>query len=573
MQLRPYQQEAVDAVYRFLCENAELNPCVVAPTGAGKSVIIAQLVMDVVTRWDGRVLLLAHVKELLEQNAEKIQALCPTLDIGLHSAGLGRYDTKNAAIVAGIQSVYRKAELLGRFDLVIVDEAHLISPSGDGMYRTLLAKLKTLNPQLRIVGLTATPYRLDGGLICKPENFLNAICYDIKVTYLIEQGYISRLVSQEGVAETDFSAFHLRGGEFVNEEVVRAMDSADLVERACAEIVQKTQARKHVLIFGASVSHCQHIAQTITRLTGEECPVVTGETSKAERANLLERFKGTAKADLFGTERVKPLKFLANVNVLTTGFDAPCIDCVVLLRPTASTALYVQMVGRGFRLAPGKQNCLILDYGGNVLRHGPVNDVQVSEDGPAKTKRARVCPQCRTHLRAKQQICHECGYTFPPPTVRAPPKTRTTASTLEVVGRRTQAETHDVTYEVLSTRYFVHEKRGEEGAAPSLRIEHQVFGQVRPICLWKCPQHPKAWVRHKFASWWRGMARNPDERVPKTAKEAVLLNEVGAVLKQVSRITLRYREGSNFPEDIGYEFAPEPCAEEAASTCQDDLPF
>ena len=222
MQLRPYQQEAVDAVYRFLCENAELNPCVVAPTGAGKSVIIAQLVMDVVMRWDGRVLLLAHVKELLEQNAEKIQALCPTLDIGLHSAGLGRYDTKNAAIVAGIQSVYRKAELLGRFDLVIVDEAHLISPSGDGMYRTLLAKLKTLNPQLRIVGLTATPYRLDGGLICKPENFLNTICYDIKVTYLIEQGYISRLVSQEGVAETDFSAFHLRGGEFVNEEAIFA---------------------------------------------------------------------------------------------------------------------------------------------------------------------------------------------------------------------------------------------------------------------------------------------------------------------------------------------------------------
>ena len=168
MELRPYQAEAVEAVYNHL-RTKDNNPCIVLPTGTGKSVVIAKIVSDAVSQWGGRALILAHVKELLEQNAGKVKALCPEIPIGIFSAGLKSRDTDEPVIVAGIQSVYEKACDLGAFDLIIVDEAHLIAPDGDGMYRTFLKDMKVINPKVRVIGLTATPFRLKGGLICQPE--------------------------------------------------------------------------------------------------------------------------------------------------------------------------------------------------------------------------------------------------------------------------------------------------------------------------------------------------------------------------------------------------------------------
>ena len=172
MELRPYQKEAVEAVYKHL-RTRDDNPCVACPTGTGKSIIIAQIVSDAVQQWSGRVLILAHVKELLEQNADKIRVLCPDLDIGVYSAGLNSRDTDHSVIVAGIQSIYKRACELGTFDLIIVDECHLLAPDGEGMYRTFLSDAKVVNPNLRVIGLTATPFRMKGGQICKPENLLN----------------------------------------------------------------------------------------------------------------------------------------------------------------------------------------------------------------------------------------------------------------------------------------------------------------------------------------------------------------------------------------------------------------
>jgi DNA repair protein RadD len=144
------------------------NPCVVIPTGGGKTPVIATICSDAVTRWDGRVLILAHVKELLEQAADKLDQICPDIHVGVYSAGLKRRDTTHAVIIAGIQSVYQKAEQLGHFDLVIVDEAHMIPMEGDGMYRRLLADMRRINPHLRVIGLTATPFRMASGPICVP---------------------------------------------------------------------------------------------------------------------------------------------------------------------------------------------------------------------------------------------------------------------------------------------------------------------------------------------------------------------------------------------------------------------
>lgn len=350
----------MNAVYQYLAEHDD-NPCVVTPTASGKSVMIAQIAKDAVTLWNGRVLILAHVKELLEQNAGKIKALCDGIDVGIYSAGLDRRDTDNPIIVAGIQSVWNKADKLGKFDVVIVDEVHTISiDNEDSMYRKFLAAEKEINPLVRVVGFTATPFRLKGGLICKPENIMNNICYEVGIKEMIRQGYLSPLIARAGREEAKLDNLHIRAGEFIAEEIAAAMDVDSLTNSACREIVELTRERKSVLIFTSSVEHCHHVADYIRRYSGQECAIVTGETPADERAEIIDRFKGKQiPADLFGNMK-PPLKFLCNVNVLTTGFDAPNTDCVVLLRPTASPGLLIQMVGRGFRLSPetGKTNCL-----------------------------------------------------------------------------------------------------------------------------------------------------------------------------------------------------------------------
>ena len=417
MVLRPYQEAAVNAVYEHL-GSKDTNPCVVLPTGTGKSLVLAQIAKDTALNWQGRVLILAHVKELLEQNADKIQRLCEEIPVGIYSAGLKSRQTKEPVIVAGIQSVYNKACDLDAFDLIMIDECHLIAPDGDGMYRTFLKDMKVINPRVRLVGMTATPFRLKGGLICKPENLLNEICYEAGLKEMIQQGYLSPLVSRAGSAEANLGNLHIRGGEFIGDEIAAAMDTEQLVNAACREIVDLTRDRKSVLIFTSSVKHCQHVAEAIRGYSGQECAVVTGETPAGERAEIIDRFKGKfVPADLFGTPK-PPLKYLCNVSVLTTGFDAPNTDCVVLLRPTNSPGLLVQMVGRGTRLSPetGKTDCLVLDYGGNILRHGPVDMIRVKDKTPGGGDApAKKCPQCLALIHAGYSKCPQCGYEFPPP--------------------------------------------------------------------------------------------------------------------------------------------------------------
>ena len=553
---RPYQSEAVEAVYEHL-RTKDNNPCVVLPTGTGKSLVLAQIAKDSVEKWNGRVLILAHVKELLEQNADKIRKLCPELKIGIYSAGLRSRDTTEQVIVAGIQSVYNKACELDAFDLVIVDEAHLISSEGDGMYRTFLADMKVINPHVRVIGLTATPFRLKGGLICKPENILNEICYEAGLKEMIQQGYLSPLISRAGRAEANLANLHIRGGEFISDEVAAAMDNDALVTSACREIVELTRDRKSVLIFTASVDHCKHVAEKIQAFSGKECAIVTGDTSPAERAEIIARFKGEfIPADLFGTPK-PPLKFLANVNVLTTGFDAPNTDCVVMLRPTNSPGLLIQCAGRGTRLSPetGKTNCLFLDYGGNILRHGPLDMIKVKEPGSGKggDAPAKKCPQCLALIHAGYTACPECGYVFPPK--ESNDKMTQTASSAGVISG--QVDYTD--YEVLDVYYCVHEKRGADPDAPkTMRVDYQVgFNEFKSE--WVCPEHT-GYARGKFEKWWHERAALGCP-MPRSAREAVSLANEG-LLAAPESITVKTIAGERFERVTGFRLKERPVMRE-----------
>ena len=535
--LRPYQGEAIHAVYDHL-RHRDDNPCVVIPTAGGKTPVMATICRDAVTQWDGRVLILAHVKELLEQAADKLHTMAPDLwnQIGVYSAGLKSRNTDHAIIVAGIQSVYRRACELGRFDLILIDEAHMLPPDGEGMYRQFLTDAKVVNPHVRLIGLTATPYRMSTGTICGPDNLLNHVCYEVGVRELIVQGYLCPLKTKAGRRKADTSGLHIRGGEFIAGEVETLMDDDALVRSACAEIVEHTQDRHSVLIFAAGVQHAQHVQRVLGEL-GHECGFVCGDTPGIFRDEILKRF------------REGELKYLANVNVLTTGFDAPGIDCVVLLRPTNSPGLYYQMVGRGFRLHPQKQDCLILDFGGNILRHGPLDALQIKDRSSGEGEApAKECPQCQAVIHAAYAACPECGYEFPPPEKEKHDATAHTGGILS--GQVTETD-----YEVQDVYYCFHVKRGAPPEHPkTLRIDYQIgFNDYKSE--WVCPAHPPgSYARGKFETWWRARSNEP---CPDTAEQAVAIGEAGGIA-QPSTITVRSVTGEKFDRITQYQLGPIP---------------
>jgi DNA repair protein RadD len=521
MQLRPYQSEAIAAVYEHL-RTRDDNPCVVIPTGGGKTPVIATICRDAVAQWGGRVVLLAHVKELLEQAADKLRTIASDVPMGIYSAGLKRKDLGYAVTVAGIQSIWKKACDLGPVDLIIVDEAHMVPAEDDGMYRQFIADAKVVNPNVRIIGLTATPYRMKSGSICAAENILNHVCYEVGVRELIVQGFLSPLKTKAGLQKISTDDLHVRAGEFVASEVEDVMDKEGLVEGACAEIAAHTKDRSATLIFSSGIRHGQHIVDVLKAKHGVECGFVTGDTPDGVRSAILGRF------------RAGELKYLCNVNVLTTGFDAPHIDCVALVRPTMSPGLYYQMVGRGFRLHPGKADCLVLDFGGNVLRHGPVDAIRISTDDRGDGEApAKECPNCQALIAAGYQTCPQCGHVFPEPNKQ---QHEAKASTEGILSGQTSREDHQVS----ETTYHVHYKRHDPSAPLTMRVEYRV-GFNRFFREWVCFDHT-GYARTKAEAWWRARSVEP---VPGGTEEAVEMAKAGALAPTLA-ITIEKKAGDQF---------------------------
>ena len=514
---------------------------------SGKTPVLASICKDAVEKWAGRVLILSHVKELLGQAAEKLSAICPEIPVGIYSAGLGERTTQGPIIIAGIQSVYQKAQELGKFDLIIIDEAHLIAPDGDGMYRHFLSDMKAINPNIRLIGLTATPFRMSSGLICGSENILNDICYEIGIKELIAQGYLCPLISKGSSRKLDYSKLHIRAGEFVSSEVDELVNTDNNVHAACHEIIEKTADRNRVLIFAASVEHAVNVKKTLEKMTGLECGMVTGSTPPMERDQLLRRFKGeTVQANLFN-ETCPDLKYMVNINVLTTGFDNPQIDCVVMLRPTASPGLYVQTVGRGFRLHDTKKDCLVLDFAGNIMRHGPVDMIRIRDkvEGGNGDAPVKECPECNLIIHAAYSICPGCGHEFPK---QEHAEHEGHASEENVLSCD---ETNE--YEVEDVFYAVHQKAGADDSAPkTMRVDYKI-GRNQFRSEWLCVEH-EGWPRKKFERWWNERTKAP---LPSSAYEAVQVSNSGALAKP-SQITVVRKAGEKYERVSGYVLGPVP---------------
>jgi DNA repair protein RadD len=384
--LRSYQQEAVDNTIKYFQKRRD-PAVIVLPTGAGKSLVIAALAKVA----HGRVLVLAHVKELVEQNHQKFTSM--GFEAGIFSASLGLKDFHQKTIFGSIQSVARaNDDFFQQFSLLIIDECHRVSDEGATQYQAVIEKLKKNNPTLCILGLTATPYRLglgwiyevahNGEIKSEQKRFFKQCVYELPLSYMIKNKFLTHPVKVNiPVTCYDFSELTEKNRMYSESEVEELLKNqkrlTPLIIKNIVDITEKFE-RQGVMIFSATINHAKEI---MSYLPQDQAQLVIGDTDIKERAHIIDDFK------------MKKFKYLVNVSVLTTGFDAPHVDVIAILRPTESNSLYQQIIGRGLRLHEGKSDCFILDYTG--MGHD-IFKPEVSDTRPSKESSIVniQCPQC-----------------------------------------------------------------------------------------------------------------------------------------------------------------------------------
>lgn len=398
---RWYQEEAIEqGIFDYYNKGNKGNVILKLPTGSGKSLVQAEAIKRIVTAYPTqRILCLAHVSELVTQNHAELLGQYPAADAGIYAASVGKKQLRNQITFAMIQSIYQKADQVGRVDLIFVDECHLLSSQASGRYLTFVNGLKKINPHLKIIGLSATPWRMDNGSLTMGDSAIfNRITYEVSLTTLIEEGSLCNVRSVDTHTDADFSKLKVgSSGDFTAKSIHDAIESLDNTKKAIDEACLLGKDRNSWLVFSCSIEHAENAAQSLSD-NGVACKIITGKTPKKERAQIIEDFKNFK------------FKALVSVSCLTTGFNAKNADFMVCLRPTQSSSLWVQMVGRVMRTHPTKTDGLLADYGGNIERHGPIEDIQPPKKEKG-TARKKTCPECQNKCASSAKHCH-CGYVF-----------------------------------------------------------------------------------------------------------------------------------------------------------------
>jgi len=383
--LRPYQQEAVErTVLHFRKTN---DPAVIVlPTGAGKSLVIAELARIA----KQKILVLAHVKELVEQNAQKYKSF--NLEASIFSAGLKEKSLSHQVTFASVQSLSRNLDKLNEhYSLLIIDECHRVNGDKKSQYGKVINALKEHNPKLKVLGLTATPFRLGMGWIYhhhyhgfvrgNSESPFKSCIFELPLRYMIKNNYLTPPNEIDAaISHYDFSALSANAfGQYSSEDMNALLKSSTRATKAILEqVLEYSETREGVMVFAATVMHAREI---LSYLPEAQSALITGDTPNNERDKIINQFKA------------KQLKYLVNISVLTTGFDAPHVDFIAILRPTESVSLYQQIVGRGLRLSESKKDCLVIDYAGNGfdLFYPEVGDKKGDSDNdPVQV----LCPGC-----------------------------------------------------------------------------------------------------------------------------------------------------------------------------------
>jgi DNA repair protein RadD len=539
IQLRSYQRRVLDDLYAWFHRHPTGNCIVNACVGAGKSVVIAALCHEAKAKWpETRIVMCVPSQELCRQNLDKLLALWPNAPAHVFSAALGRREMGADILYATIGSIYKRAHEMGRVDLLLIDEVHLLGESETGMYRKLIADLLIYNPAMRVVGLTGTDFRGNGVFLTDQDNpLLHGTAAIVTMDELLEAGYLAPLTTEVTQTQIDTSQVAIQRGDYAIAQLAAAADKAAIVDAACDEMVALAAQRRMWLVFAVTVEHAHHIAEAL-RLRGVMCEVVSANTPQADRVRHVADFKGGR------------LRALVNVATLTTGFDAPEVDCIALLRATKSPVMYTQIMGRGMRTAPGKTDCLVLDFTNTVATLGPVNKIKGHPRPPKKigaTAPFRVCDQCGSHNHATASQCIDCGFKFPEPERI---KHGAMASTAQVLAFGAIAR--QVTRRPVSRVEYRHHIK--QDSPSSLRVDY--FDGLQQIASeWVTLNHA-GWARAKAESWW--MRRKPDTAqgmVPGTVAQALDWINSGYQLKEPTALVLD--ESGRYKEIKAYEWATE----------------
>jgi DNA repair protein RadD len=403
--LRYYQQEALDAIYNFFLTGQKGNPLIGLPTGTGKSVLPAAFIHGIMKQWPNqRFLMITHVKELIEQNANVMLKVWPEAPLGIYSSGLKSKDTAHPIIFGGVQSMIKHPDWFGHRDIAFVDEAHLVSANESSQYQTFFAFMKLINPNLKIIGMSATLYRMGMGMITENGLFTDVVYNKTDLNgfnQLVEQGFISPLIPLRTKTELDVSDVGVQQGEFVATQLQGAVDKAEITYKALQEGVHAGKDRRSWLIFASGIEHAEHIAEQLGAF-GIDCAPIHSKRPSDYNDAAIKAFKKNK------------LRAIVNYGKLTTGFDYPEIDFILMLRPTLSVPLWVQMLGRGTRPAEGKSNCLVLDFARNTPRLGPINDPAIPKmkKGAPGEMPIKLCENCGAYNHISAKVCCQCNEAF-----------------------------------------------------------------------------------------------------------------------------------------------------------------
>ena len=400
LELRYYQRESLDALYKYWAEGGG-NGLIVLPTGAGKALVIAKLIEELLADFpDMRILNVTHDSRLVGQNFKEFIGLLPFAPAGIYSAGLNRRDAHAQVLFCGIQSVWNKIDQIGNIDLIIVDEAHAISRNANTQYGKFFAAVRRKNPDSRTCGTTATDYRMDSGKLTDASEedvvdedgnlvrfkLFDDVVYEIGIAELIEQGFLTRLTSQKTASKIDLKGIGTRGGEYVPGQVSEAAER--IIEEAVAEDMVLSEGRRAGLFFSTSKENAAHIAEVIKR-HGRTCAVLTSDNAH-QTAEIFEGF------------RSGKYWAISSVSMITTGTNFPFVDFISLILSTKSPGKLVQILGRGTRNCEGKTDCLVADHGRNLAYHGPIDQIRPREPGKGLGEQPKkLCPQDAQDVEGK----------------------------------------------------------------------------------------------------------------------------------------------------------------------------
>jgi DNA repair protein RadD len=457
----------------------------------------------------GKIIVLTHVQELVQQDYDSIKWVWPGASVSLFSSGLKQKDLTGRTIVAGVQSFASVAHEVENPSIVIIDECHMIPMSGETLYRKTIDVLRQANPKLVVIGLTATPFRMKGGHLLDCGLFNHVACdFSSKETFLrfVNEGYLAKLTTKATSTQFDLSQVGEVAGEYNLKQLAGAVDQYATTVECCKEMIAKGSDRKKWLIFAASIEHATHIAEILNDM-GIRTGVVHSKM-KGQREEAIHEFK-------HGNTRA-----LVNMGCLTTGFDMPNIDMLVLMRPTKSVSLHIQILGRGTRpvFAPGfdlstiigrlaaiaagiKANgCLVLDFASNILRLGPINDPKLpgkkKKGGGSDAPPCKICPVCDSYCATRAKECDDCGHQFPPPELEVYAGSSEQAAIAGMEPGAPQAlDVRELPVDMVG--FSLYQKQGK---SPSIRAVYHCG--LTTYSTWLCFEH-KGSARKMAVDWWK----------------------------------------------------------------------